>query len=147
MNGLCAQSLRYSIARIFPDMSRRIVSSTSPRVVSAHPPAPHHRGRNGEPNFPGGGRVAHSRARSARPAKVRRMNAHEASELVGVERRLMEQYGDRVGPDEVMRCFDDATAAFADVRVRAYVALMIERLAAKQLRAVAARIECNRMPT
>jgi len=63
------------------------------------------------------------------------MSNHEAAELVAVERRLMEDYGDIVGPDEVMRCFASAVAAFDDVSIRTYVALLIERRAARDLRA------------
>ena len=63
------------------------------------------------------------------------MSHQEAAELVAVERRLMEEYGEAVGPDEVMRAFERAVAAFNGVTIRTYVVLLIERRAARDLRA------------
>jgi hypothetical protein len=63
------------------------------------------------------------------------MSHQEAAELVAVERRLMEEYGEAVGPDEVMRAFARAVAAFNGVTIRTYVVLLIERRAARDLRA------------
>lgn len=74
--------------------------------------------------------------------------SHESSELVAVERRLMEDYGAALGPDEVTRCFDAAVDAFADVSVRTYVVLLIERRAERDLRAaVDARLAIGGLPT
>jgi len=63
------------------------------------------------------------------------MSNHEGAELVAVERRLMEEFGSVVGPDEVMRCFANAVAAFDGVTIRTYVVLLVERRAAQDLRA------------
>jgi len=60
-----------------------------------------------------------------------------AAELLPVEHRLMEAYGNAVGPDEVARCLASAVAAFDGVKVRTYVVLLIERRAARDLRAAA----------
>jgi hypothetical protein len=65
------------------------------------------------------------------------MSNQETAELVAIERRLIEEYGEAVGPDEVIRCLANAVAAFDNVPIRTYVVLFIERRAARDLRAAA----------
>jgi hypothetical protein len=64
------------------------------------------------------------------------MDQREAAELDAVEGRLLAEFGESVPPAEVERCFQAAVAAFEDVPVRTYVALLIERHAGRELRAV-----------
>ena len=60
---------------------------------------------------------------------------HETAELVRLERKLMAEFGESVGPETVMSCIADALTRFAGARVRIYVMLLVEREATEDLRA------------
>jgi Protein of unknown function (DUF3562) len=69
------------------------------------------------------------------------MGRRETADRVRVERKLMAEFGQALGPETVMRSIADAVARFAGARVRTYVMLLVEREATEELRARARLIE------
>ncbi len=65
-----------------------------------------------------------------------RLHAREAEDLRDVETRLLRVFGATLGADDIQRCVESAYAHYDQVRVRTYVALLTERRAARELRAI-----------
>ena len=59
---------------------------------------------------------------------------NEERELGRLERRLVSEFGPRVGDEQVRRCLDTAVRAFDGARVRRFVPLLAERNVRARLR-------------
>jgi hypothetical protein len=72
---------------------------------------------------------------------------HEQStgqpELDRIERRLLAEFGARLGPAAVSTAFRDAVAAFDDATVRLYVPLLSERAARRRIRQLLAQPQAD----
>ena len=65
------------------------------------------------------------------------LDSGESGKLRGVEARLIARFSPPLRPEDVQRCLLETIVSFQDARVRTYLSVLVERVAADRLQAAA----------